>query len=262
MLWLPAGQVVGRIVSIPIQYVLRVSSTLSEIPLAAVYTDSVYIVVWLTFVYVLLIAFLCMKKRQPAILAGCIAVSLFASIAMTRLESVRDSYCVTVLDVGQGQSVLIQCKEKTFLVDCGGDTPEKAANTVSMYLLGRGITKLDGLVLTHYDTDHAGGVNALLSRFPVSTIYLPDIYDDNGLRAEIEEQNLDKIEWVRENIQLNLPEGMLSLYAGLQQEDDNESGLCVLFQAENCDILITGDRGFAGEAALMTCHKKLQFRQL
>ena len=43
----------------------------------------------------------------------------------------------------------------------------------------------------------------------------------------------------------------MGLFAGYQQEDDNESGLCVLFQAADCDILITGDRGFEGEMHLL-----------
>ena len=35
---------------------------------------------------------------------------------------------------------------------------------------------------------------------------------------------------------------------------NNESSLCVLFQPENCDILITGDRTTAGERALLAAY--------
>ena len=251
LIYAPVGQGIAWAVSFPMRYVLGVSQTLSEFSLAAVYTCSVYIVAWITFAYVLLLVFLCMSKRQLVLFSVCLLLSLFASVVFTRLEGIQESYRVTVLDVGQGQSVILQCREQTYLVDCGGDSPEIAADTASMHLLSQGITGLDGLILTHYDTDHAGGTLALMSRFPVKTLYLPDINDENGLREKIEAAANAPISWVREDIQLSLPEGQMGLFAGYQQEDDNESGLCVLFQAADCDILITGDRGFEGEMHLL-----------
>ena len=43
----------------------------------------------------------------------------------------------------------------------------------------------------------------------------------------------------------------LSMMPGKHETEDNERSLCVLFQVENCDILITGDRSTVGEKALL-----------
>ena len=80
----------------------------------------------------------------------------------TMWESMEDR--VTVLDVGQGQCVLLQSGGRNYLVDCGGDSDTQAADTAAETLLSMGIHKLDGVIVTHYDRDHAGGVGYLLSR--------------------------------------------------------------------------------------------------
>ena len=45
--------------------------------------------------------------------------------------------------------------------------------------------------------------------------------------------------------------GQITLIPGESGKDDNECSACVLFQAKECDILITGDRGRSGEMRLM-----------
>lgn len=73
---------------------------------------------------------------------------------------------LTVLDVGQGEAVTVRTATRTLLVDAGprfasGD--DAGARTVAPYLWSLGINRLDGLVLTHDDLDHSGGVAALLA---------------------------------------------------------------------------------------------------
>ena len=48
-----------------------------------------------------------------------------------------------------------------------------------------------------------------------------------------------------------LSRGAITLYTSENTENDNESGLCALFQSENYDILITGDRSVSGERKLL-----------
>jgi beta-lactamase superfamily II metal-dependent hydrolase len=77
---------------------------------------------------------------------------------------------MTVLDVGQGQSIILQSEGKTYLVDCGGSYDDTAANIAAHKLLSQGIARLDGVILTHFDADHSGGVDYLLSRIPAERI--------------------------------------------------------------------------------------------
>ena len=240
---------VARIVSLPIRYVLVVSKTLAAIPLSAVYTRSIYIVAWLIFCYVLLAVFLASKKKKPGILASCAALSLCLAITASWIEPMLDGCRMTVLNVGQGQSILLQSEGKTYLVDCGGDDDEQTADLVAETLLSQGVSRLDGVILTHYDRDHAGGIFCLLSRIPADTVIMPDYHDEV---ADLLEQTLPgRIMFVNKDILLTYGTTKMTIYAPVVPDSGNESSLALLFQSGNCDILITGDRGGFGERILL-----------
>jgi competence protein ComEC len=91
---------------------------------------------------------------------------------------------LTVLDVGQGDSLLVVSPHgKTILIDGGGafrgfpgreehngiDPGEEA---VSPYLWSRGFQKLDVVALTHAHQDHIGGLTAILENFHVGTLWI------------------------------------------------------------------------------------------
>lgn len=250
-IWIPAGKIIGFVVSWAIRYVLFVAKTLATVPMASVYTCSIYILVWLVFSYILLALFLFAKKKHPGLLAASIAASLAISLLTAYIEPRLDPMRVTVMDVGQGQSVLLESHGKRFLVDCGGDYAQSVADTVSQRLLSQGITRLDGIILTHYDADHAEAVPYLLSRVKADVLYLPDIADDGNVKEKLKSDHMDKIQWISTKNVLSGEWGSLTMITGKADGDENQSGSCILFQAENCDILITGDRGNTGELALI-----------
>ena len=76
-----------------------------------------------------------------------------------------------VLDVGQGQSVLIEADGHYMLIDGGG---RDASSFVVSYL--RGIEKLDCIAVTHYDEDHYAGIIGVLKTMPCDLLgnYRPD----------------------------------------------------------------------------------------
>ena len=250
-IWLPVGKGIGWLISWPIRYVTGVATLLSSFPLAAVYTCSIYVVLWLIFCYVLLGVFFFSKKKRPLILACCMLVSLCATLTASWLEPRMDYFRMTVLDVGQGQCVLLQNEDKYFLVDCGGDYATEASDIAAQLLLSQGISKIDGVILTHYDKDHVGGIDAFLSRIPAKKLYLPDLEDASGVRDLLVTQYPDSICWIGADMVFAIPEGNITLYSGQEDKSDNERSLCVLFQPENCDIMIMADRNGVGERALL-----------
>ena len=251
-LWLPLGKLLGWLLSWLIRYVLLVSETLSAFPLAAVYTQSKYIFCWVILCYIFLFVFLVGKKKQPVVLAACVLLSLGVAVAASWVEPKLDNYRMTVLDVGQGQCILLQTKDSHYVIDCGGDYEEGAADLAAQTLLSQGITQIDGLILTHYDLDHSGGTEYFLSRIPAQRLYLPRLEDDGPVKEKLANQYADRITWLEHMQVLPLEEERLTLIAGDANGEENENGLCVLFQEENCDILITGDRDAEGEKDILT----------
>ncbi len=251
VIWLPAAKLIAWLISWPVRFVLFTAKLLAGLPYSAVYTCSGYIVLWLAFCYVLFGVFLCCRRKKVGILMSCMLTGLLFALIAAGLEPQFDKYRVTALDVGQGQAILIQSDGGDYLVDCGGDTGSIAADTVSAQLLSQGIAKLDGLILTHFDTDHAEGVLPLLTRIKVDRLYLPDIADSNGIRKAIEGEWEDRICWITEDSVLSADTMTISFFPPPDGAKGNESCMCILFQTENCDILITGDLSIAGEDALL-----------
>ena len=79
------------------------------------------------------------------------------------------SLVVSFIDVGQGDAILIQSGGKNYLVDGG---KSEAGPKVVDFLHSRGVQSLDGLVATHPDADHVGGLPDVLDAFDVATVYL------------------------------------------------------------------------------------------
>jgi competence protein ComEC len=77
---------------------------------------------------------------------------------------------VTFLDVGQGDSVLLETPSARVLVDEG---PPEA--NVSLQLSRMGIGSLSALVLTHPERDHVGGAAEVLRRLRVGVVLDPDL---------------------------------------------------------------------------------------
>ena len=250
LLTLSGAKLLASVVSWLIRYVLAVAKLCAGVPLAAVYTQSVYIVIWLVFVYLLLAVFILMKKKQPFQLLCCGVLGLCIALLCSWVEPLMDDCRVTVLDVGQGQSILLQSEGRTYLVDCGGDYADAAADLVADTLLSQGITRLDGIILTHYDDDHAAGVEYLLTRMDTDYLFLPDT-EDNGVGDTISALTTGQVIRVWENVDVTFGGAKLTIFGPIYSGSSNENSLCILFEAGDYAILITGDRSAFGERMLL-----------
>src|SRR5260370_11008482 len=114
----------------------------------------------------------------------CIACALSIAIYPFGEKWIKGRLELTVLDVGQGDSLLVVSPGgKTMLIDGGGafggfsgheeqngiDPGEEA---VSPYLWSRGFQKLDVVALTHAHQDHLGGLTAILENFRVGRLWI------------------------------------------------------------------------------------------
>ncbi|OJU17705.1 MAG: hypothetical protein BGN88_00160 [Clostridiales bacterium 43-6] len=76
---------------------------------------------------------------------------------------------IHIIDVGQGDAILIKSGDKTALIDTG---PGTGTTKLLRYLNQRNIKTIDALILTHPHEDHIGGATAVLTGFDVQTIYM------------------------------------------------------------------------------------------
>jgi competence protein ComEC len=75
---------------------------------------------------------------------------------------------ITTLDAGQGLAVVVRTAHRTLLYDAGpqfGPDADSGERIVAPFLRASGVARLDALVVTHDDMDHAGGAASVLAAF-------------------------------------------------------------------------------------------------
>lgn len=79
---------------------------------------------------------------------------------------------VHIIDVGQGDSILIESDNQYMLID-GGE--KKMSEVVIDYLEDTGVMKLDYLIATHPHSDHIGGLEDVINHFKIGKVIMPDV---------------------------------------------------------------------------------------
>ena len=185
-----------------------------------------------------------MNKRKLII-----TTLLFSSLMSINAAAQTD---VHVLDVGQGLSVLIESNGHYMLYD-GGDS-DKSSYVIS-YLHQEGVTALDYVVASHYDSDHLNGVVGALNTFPVSTVWGPDYETGTrvfeSFRSVIAAKGLSCTQ-PDVGSQIQLGDAVIQVLApsGSDYSDANNYSIAIRVQDGSTSFLITGDAEAESEAQM------------
>jgi competence protein ComEC len=172
--WMPAAELLNALNGFCLAYVAAVARWGARLPFAVAET-SIAGPGQLALVYAVLAAVLAAAWRLSATRRGGAAALAGVGIAATAAAALLPGagppappgrFTVTFLDVGQGDATLLQAPGgRAALVD--GGPPEAG---VAARLSGHGVRTLDLVVLTHAQEDHQGGLEEVLSRFPVGVL--------------------------------------------------------------------------------------------
>ena len=108
------------------------------------------------------------KQKIKPIIAIIILLILVVNLIPKNLK-------IHFIDVGQGDSTLIVTPQnKTILIDGGGSSSEfdVGKNTLVPYILDRGFTQIDIIIISHFDQDHVGGIMTVLQELKVKKVYI------------------------------------------------------------------------------------------
>lgn len=139
----------------------------------------------------------------------------------------------TVLDVGQGLATVVRTKTHAMVYDTGPkfDEFDSGERIVIPYLQYVGVKKLDCLVVSHGDNDHAGGAAAIIEKFH------PAVLTSDPGRVDKQATVCDrKIQWQWDGVNFQF----LNIANFHDRKDNNNS--CVLKITSNeKSVLLTGD---------------------
>lgn len=151
-----------------------------------------------------------------------------------------------VLDVGQGLAVVLQTAQHAALFDTGpafrsgGNTAELV---VIPFLRSRGIERLDVLILSHADQDHAGGAGSIAREFPVGRTLVGEHVAVPGLAQSACDS---ATRWTLDQVQFRF------LHPSPGRARDGNNASCVLeVRVGGHVLLLTGDIEAPVEAALL-----------
>lgn len=113
------------------------------------------------------------RKIFVAIVAALLALCSACSQKKAELE-------LSVLRIGAADCIILISGEHAVMIDAGEDDD---GAEITSYLVKKGVTALDCLVLTHFDKDHIGGADAVLASVQVKRVLMPD-YEKDGKQYE------------------------------------------------------------------------------
>jgi competence protein ComEC len=190
------------------------------------------------------------RRLRPWLAVGA---ALALGVAMLGVGVTPSGSTVTILDVGQGDAVLLRSQGAVALVD-GGRDPALLAGK----LRGHGVGRIDLLIVTHGDIDHVGGLDGILGDHGVGRLWVP-AHGDPGevldrLAAEavaagviVERVDARSPPVTIGNITLR-PLGPIRRYA-----TDND-GSIVLWAAARRTLLLAGDVESVAQRELPALH--------
>ena len=151
-----------------------------------------------------------------------------------------------ILDVGQGLAVVLRAGADTVLFDTGPSFRSGSSTAdlvVIPFLRSRAISKLDILIVSHADQDHAGGVQAIASQFPIGRTLVGETVDGVSLTQS---RCSTAAAWVSNGVRFQF----LQVPRDTAWEGNNAS--CVLQVATGRHkLLLTGDIETPVEALLL-----------
>lgn len=164
-----------------------------------------------------------------------------------------------IMDVGQGTAVLLSTRNQHLLYDTGASYPgglDAGARVVLPLLRSLGVRRLHTLVISHADSDHAGGAQSVLSALPVARLLssitgsATALIQDPARKLAPESCQAGQT-WTLDGVRFEMLHPLASDY---QTNAKTNAMSCVLkaTSASGKSLLLMGDAEAAQEAAMLT----------
>ncbi|MFM1778996.1 MAG: hypothetical protein RIS51_141 [Actinomycetota bacterium] len=201
-------------------------------------------------------------KQSSMVAAVLFAFSLsWISTDVIRFSSwPNQDWDVVMCDVGQGDGFVIKSDGAIALVDVGRED-----QPIDDCLTQLGVSRIDLLILSHFDLDHAGGISGAVSGRSIGRVLVTGFQDDRPVVEKVKTAIFEKglgLDIAQTSLAGELGSAtwrVLSPSANAREASDaNDASVVLRFDFEQFSLLLLGDLGENGQERLM----RLALKQL
>ncbi|KGR74507.1 competence protein ComE [Ureibacillus sinduriensis BLB-1 = JCM 15800] len=205
-----------------------------------------------------------------------ISVLLLPALIVHYGGKLTNDLIITFINVGQGDCILVELplKSEVYLIDSGGvlrfneegwknsrNPYEVGRDIVVPFLKGKGIQKIDKLILTHADSDHVEGAEEIVQEIQIGEIHIsPGSYKKdvmNDLVIESERRNIPIIEQIA-NVSWNKAGFTFTyLWPNETTYEGNNDSLVLYVTSDRFEGLFMGDVEEEGEESIIRQYPSL-----
>lgn len=204
----------------------------------------------LWFLSLVLLMWLLPKGVLPRLLTPLFVLAIVCRWPMLAKGEVQ----LSIIDVGQGLSVLVQTKHHALLYDTGANA-NAGERIINPYLAWLQLRRLDTLMISHNDKDHTGGADALLAQFTPKQVMYSASPEGYQLAPSIPQRLCyagQQWHWDEVHFQV------LSPIVGVNYDKDNNRSCVLRVSGQGFSVLLTGDIEAPAEKILVKQATHLQ----
>ena len=190
------------------------------------------------------------KYKKALCVLGVTSLILLCTTA--RIET--KDLTITAFDVQNADCFLIKTPEQKYFFIDTGKAPYKSGNSQAKiimlkYLADNGIKDIEGVVVTHFDNDHSGGVVDIISNTNVKTLYLnsrdTETMTARNIFKTAKEINQNLIIAQNNKVIYKEPDFVIKTYKADAQgkNKSNENSILTLVTYKKFNMLFMGDGG-------------------
>ena len=185
---LPLAKFLGIILNFSLNSLIKIAEITSLIPGSSIYIKTPYLLECIIYYLILFLIFnwkrikeklennKILEKIKKNSYKYISIILIFIILTNTISNKIFQEIKIYFVDVGQGDCTLIQTPQnKTILIDGGGSefgSFDVGESTLLPYLLDRRITTIDYMLISHFDSDHIGGLFSIMQNLKIKHILI------------------------------------------------------------------------------------------
>ncbi len=202
---------------------------------------------YLFIIYYIIITFIFIKPKYFYVL-------IIILVIHNNIKYFNKNSYLTILDVGQGDSILLEIKDKNILIDTGGNMFSDyniAQNKLIPYFKSLGIKKLNYLILTHGDYDHMGNAKYIIENFKVEKVIF-NCGEFNELETDLikvlDEKKIPYYSCIKE---LNIDNNKLYFLQTKEYDNENDNSNVIYTELSGYNFMFMGDASSTTEKEII-----------